>query len=125
MLVTGRVGPALREVELSGSGDGRRILGMSCGQLVLLLILLLVSLAAVGGGVYWVLSNPDLTGGPALPTAFQVNSPVPPTRTSGPVVLPPTWTVTPSVTPTATLMPSETPTETPPPSQTPSASPTR
>ncbi|MGA9191206.1 MAG: hypothetical protein WBZ24_05710 [Anaerolineales bacterium] len=97
---------------MSASGSGRRIMGMSCGQVVLLLILLIVACAAISGGAYWVLTNPDFSGGPALPTAFQVNSPAPPTRTPGPVVLPPTWTLTPSPTFTATPEPSETPTAT-------------
>jgi hypothetical protein len=102
----------LQEAVLSASGGGRRIMGMSCGQVVLLLILLIVAFAAVSGGAYWVLTNPDFSAGPALPTAFHVNSPAPPTRTSGPVVLPSTWTLTPSPTSTATPEPSETPTET-------------
>jgi hypothetical protein len=97
---------------LSASGGGRQIMGMSCGQVVLLLILLIVACAAISGGAYWVLTNPDFSGGPALPTAFQVNSPVPATRTPGPVVLPPTWTLTPAPTSTATPEPSETPPET-------------
>lgn len=83
---------------------------MTCGQLILLLILFVVALAVLGAGVYWVMTHVDLSGGPALPTPFRVNSPAPPTRTSGPVVLPPSWTRTPTVTATLTPLPSETPT---------------
>jgi flagellar basal body-associated protein FliL len=97
---------------LSAPGDQRRVLGMTCGQLILLLILLLVALAVAVAGVYWVMTNVDLSGGPALPTPFKVNSPAAPTRTSGPVILPPTWTLTPTVTASATPQPSDTPTMT-------------
>jgi hypothetical protein len=85
---------------------------MTCGQLILLLILLVVALAVMGAAGYWVLTHVDLSGGPALPTPFQVNSPAPPTRTSGPVILPPTWTLTPTITATSTPFPSDTPTVT-------------
>ncbi len=100
---------------MSSSGGPRKIMGMTCGQVVLLLILLLVACAALSGGAYWVLTNPNLTGGPALPTVFHVNTPAPPTRTAGPVVLPPTWTLTPSPTSTITPTASDTPADTPPP----------
>jgi hypothetical protein len=99
-------------------------MGMSCGQVLVILLLFLLTLGAVSAGAYWVLTNPDLTGGPALPTALKVNTPVPPTRTQ--IVMPPTWTLTPSATPTDTPTPTLTPTETETPvpaSETPTGSP--
>lgn len=104
----------------------RRILGMTCGQIVIVLFLALLAVGVVGGAGYWVFTTQDLSGGPALPTRLAVPSATrAPTRTTGPVVLPATWTTTPSLTPrpTNTPEPTLTPSSTPTPS-TPSLTPT-
>jgi hypothetical protein len=85
----------------------RRIFGMTCGQVAILGVLLLLTIAVITIGGLWLTQNNGLTIDFSLPTAPSptvTDTPVPP-ATLG---LPATWTATSTQTPSKTPTPTHT-----------------
>jgi hypothetical protein len=94
----------------------RRLFGMTCGQVAILGVLLLLTIAVISIGALWLTQSNGVQINFSLPTApspTASETPVPPATLSLPATWTPTLTETPSQTPTATHTETATKTLTP------------